>query len=453
MQELKAESNLIRLQDRMLPNNLDAEMAILGGCLLDPNAIDRVADHLPAEAFYQAAHREIYRAMLVLHADGKQVDLMSVYSWLVDHKLLEKVGSKTKLVELVESSVSAVNVDLHAALVVEKYNRRRLIQVGNAIAQLGLESATSLSDACDQAEQKLFEVTQQQQGAQAIPASEIVGPVFHDLVERSEGVKQPGLTCGFYDLDAMTQGFQRSDLIILAGRASMGKTAFALNIAENVATEHQLPVLIFSMEMDREQLIGRLMSSNSRIELGRMRSGRLIDQDWDALGLTVSKIANTPLFIDDKFGVSVSHMRSTARRLQAEAGQLGMILVDYLGLVEGGGENRVQELSKITRDLKGMARELKVPVIVLSQLNRAVEQRQDKRPMMSDLRESGSIEQDADVVMLLYRAEYYDANTPDRGIAEVIIAKARNGPTGTVKLLFENQFTQFRNLATPRRAL
>jgi replicative DNA helicase len=264
----------------------------------------------------------------------------------------------------------------------------------------------------------------------------------------------PGISCGFYDLDAMTQGFQRSDLIITAGRPSMGKTSFVLNIARNIAAFHKLPVAVFSLEMSKEQLVYRLLSSEVKIESGRLRAGRINQNEWEPLGHAISILSQLPVFIDDTPNISVNEMRSKARRLQAEqGGALGLILIDYLQLMENSGsENRVQELSRITRALKGLARELNVPVIALSQLSRGVEARTNKRPMMSDLRESGSIEQDADVIIMLYRDDYYNPDTPDRGIAEIIITKHRNGPVGTVKMLFEPQFTLFRNLASPQRS-
>lgn len=445
------ESNVVQLQERMLPQNLDAEIAVLGGCLIDPNAISRVVDALPAEAFYQSAHREIYRAMLVLHGNDQTVDLMSVYSWLVDRGLLEKVGGKKKLVELVDRSVSAVNIDQYGELIVDKYKRRLLIQVGNEIASMGADTETALPELFDKAEQSLFGTTQGNTASTVFSVQDIVLPVYQDIENRFEGVTPPGISCGFYDLDAMTQGFQRSDLIIEAGRPSMGKTAFALNIAHNVSAFHNQSTLIFSLEMSKERLVQRLLSSESRIESGRLLAGRVAQNEWELLGGAVAKVSGLPMFIDDTPAATVAHMKSKARRLQAEQGQLGLIMIDYLQLMGGVDSNRVQELSKITRSLKTLARELNVPVIALSQLSRGVESRTNKRPMMSDLRESGAIEQDADLIMMLYRDEYYNPDTPDRGIAEVIIAKARNGPTGTVKLLFENQFTQFRNLAGPRR--
>jgi replicative DNA helicase len=439
--------------DRLPPQNIDAEEAILGGILLDPEAINRVMEILRPEAFYISTHQEIYRAALALQAQGKPTDLMSVASWLHDYNLLEKVGGQSGLAQLVDRTVSAVNIDQYAQLVMDKYLRRQLIQVGTEVTQLGYEVGSPLEKVLDLSEQKIFGITQARPQRSLISTADILTSTFSDIESRSLGLVLPGISCGFYDLDAMTQGFQRSDLIIAAGRPSMGKTSFVLNIARNIAAFHKLPVAVFSLEMSKEQLVYRLLSSEVQIESGRLRSGRVSQNEWEPLGHSISFLSQLPVFIDDTPNISVTEMRSKARRLQAEqGGALGLILIDYLQLMEGSGsENRVQELSKVTRALKGLARELNVPVIALSQLSRGVESRTNKRPMMSDLRESGSIEQDADLIIMLYRDEYYNPDTPDRGIAEIIITKHRNGPVGTVKLLFEPQFTRFRNLATPNR--
>lgn len=439
--------------DRLPPQNIDAEEAILGGILLDPEALGRVLELLRPEAFYISAHQEIYRAAIALQAQGRPTDLMSVTSWLHDHEKLEKVGGQARLAELVDRTISAVNIDQYAQLVTEKYLRRKLIQVGTEVAQLAYETNSPLEKILDQSEQKIFNITQARPQQSLVATSDILTTTFSDIESRSLGLVLPGISCGFYDLDAMTQGFQRSDLIIAAGRPSMGKTSFVLNIARNIAAFHKLPIAVFSLEMSKEQLVYRLLSSEAKVESGRLRSGRISQNEWEPLGHAISVLSQLPIFIDDTPNISVAEMRSKSRRLQAEqAGALGLILVDYLQLMEGSGsDNRVQELSKVTRSLKGLARELQVPIIALSQLSRGVESRTNKRPMMSDLRESGSIEQDADLIMMLYRDEYYNPDTPDRGIAEVLITKHRNGPVGTVKLLFEPQFTLFRNLASPNR--
>ncbi|MDF5737316.1 MULTISPECIES: replicative DNA helicase [unclassified Nostoc] len=432
---------------RLPPQNIEAEEAILGGILLDPEAISRVSDRLLPEAFYISAHKDIYQAAVRLHAQGKATDLLSVTSWLTDHEMLARIGGRNKLATLVDRTVSAVNIDALAGLVMDKYLRRRLIKAGNEIVHLGYETETELPIVLDQAEQKVFSVTQERPQSGLVHISDTLINNFQDIEDRNQGIALPGIPCGFYDLDAMTSGFQRSDLIIVAGRPSMGKTAFCLNLAHNIAASYKLPVAIFSLEMSKEQLTQRLLASEAQIESSYLRTGRLSQTQWEPLSRAIGILSEMPIYIDDTANITVTQIRSQARRLQAEQGtELGLIVIDYLQLMEGGGDNRVQELSKITRQLKGLARELSVPVIALSQLSRGVEARTNKRPMLSDLRESGSIEQDADLVIMLYRDEYYSPDTPDRGIAEVIIAKHRNGPTGTAKLLFNPQFTKFQNL-------
>jgi len=735
-------SGKVQISDRLPPQNIEAEEAILGGILLDPEAISRVLEMLRPEFFALPSHQTIYRGMVELYQQGKPTDLMTVTTWLGDRDLLEKVGGQIKLASLVERTISAVNIDQYAALVVDKFLRRKLIQAGNEIVDIGYQTAIELETVLDSAEQKVFNLTQERPQQELVSISETLVNTFQDIEDRNEGVALPGIPCNFYDLDAMTGGFQRSDLIIVAGRPSMGKccahdtlilqedgtletieaiyqkrraklltlgpdlqfkitepsafvddgikpvfrvktklgryvettithpyltingwqklselkpgakiavprklgvfgteilpeervklladnfvdgdfaspktvpeivfklnkkllslfinrlfsqddsaallvfdknprlsysntceqnarqlqhlllrfeiisslketavkyqtssdkiwqleiseveslkkfiyeigisvkkeilalfkegverregssnlaensevywdeivaiesvgekqvydltipetsnfvandicvhnTSFAINMAHNIATTQKLPIAIFSMEMSKEQLVQRLLASEAKIESNRLRAGRVSQNEWEPLIQAISSLSELPIFIDDTPNITVNEMRSKARRLQTEnGGALGLILLDYLQLMEGSGsDNRVQELSRITRSLKGLARELCVPIITLSQLSRSVETRTNKRPMMSDLRESGSIEQDADLVVMLYREEYYNPDTPDRGIAEVIITKHRNGPVGTIKLLFDSQFTRFRNLATPR---
>ncbi|MBP5974338.1 replicative DNA helicase [Brasilonema sp. CT11] len=436
--------------DRLPPQNIEAEEAILGGILLDPEAISRVSDRLIPEAFYLNAHKDIYHAAVRLHTQGKPTDLLAVINWLNDHDMLSRVGGRNKLVSLVDRTVSAVNIDALADLIMEKYLRRRLIKAGNEIVHLGYQTETELPTVLDQAEQKVFGITQERPQVGLVHISNTLINTFQDIETRHQGIALPGIPCGFYDLDGMTSGFQRSDLIIVAGRPSMGKTAFCLNLAHNIAASYKLPVAIFSLEMSKEQLAQRLLASEAGIETSYLRSGRISQTQWEPLSRAIGMLSDMPIHIDDTPNITVTEMRSQARRLQTELNtELGLIIIDYLQLMEGGGDNRVQELSKITRSLKGLARELSVPVIALSQLSRGVESRTNKRPMLSDLRESGSIEQDADLVIMLYRDDYYNSDSPDRGVAEVIIAKHRNGPTGTVKLLFDPQLTKFKNLARP----
>jgi len=437
------------LPESVPPQNLEAEEAVLGGILLDPDAIGRVADVLQPEAFYLGAHREIYRTALMLHSQGKPTDLTPMAAWLADTGQLEKVGGTARLMELVDRTLSTASIDQVARLVMDKYLRRRLIRSGNEVIQLGFDQSKPMEQVLDEAEQKIFAISQEKPSQGLTPTAEILTRTFEEIETRSLGTALAGLPVNFYDLDAMTQGLQRSDLLIVAGRPAMGKTSIVLNIARNVAQLHKLPVCIFSLEMSKEQLTYRLLSMEVGIESGRLRTGRLHQEEWPLLGNGISELSKLPLYIDDKPNAGVLEMRSLCRRLMAETGkELGLVVIDYLQLMEGGGsDNRVQELSRITRSLKGMARELNVPVMALSQLSRGVESRTNKRPMLSDLRESGSIEQDADLVMMIYRDEYYNPETADRGITEVIITKHRNGPVGTCKLLFEPQFTRFRNLA------
>ncbi len=439
------------LPDQVPPQNLEAEEVVLGGILLDPDAIGRVADILQPEAFYLGAHREIYRTALMLHSQGKPTDLTAMGAWLADTGQLEKVGGTARLSELVDRTLSTASIETVARLVMDKHLRRQLIRSGNNVIRLGFDQAKPMEQVLDEAEQEIFAISQSKPSAGLTPTAAILTSTFNEIESRSLGTSVAGIPVNFYDLDAITQGLQRSDLIIVAGRPAMGKTSIVLNIAKNVAQLHDLPVCVFSLEMSKEQLTYRLLSMEVGIESGRLRTGRLQQEEWPLLGQAINTLGQLPVFIDDKPNAGVLEMRSLCRRLMAEQGRdLGLVVIDYLQLMEGSTpDNRVQELSRITRGLKGMARELNVPVMALSQLSRGVEARTNKRPMLSDLRESGSIEQDADLVLMIYRDEYYNPDTPDRGITEVIVTKHRNGPVGTVKLLFEPQFTRFRNLAAP----
>jgi replicative DNA helicase len=429
------------------PQNIESEESILGGILLDPNAMERVVDLLVVDAFYVPSHKEIYQAALTLHLQGKPTDLMSVTIWLQDHNLLDRIGGTVKLAQLLNRTVSAVNIDRFATLVMEKYIRRQLIGAGHEIVGLGFDTTAELEKVLDESQQKIFRLTQERPQQGLVPIADTLVQTFNNIENLHQKTTLPGIPCGFYDLDAMTSGFGRSDLIIIAGRPSMGKTSFALNIAHNIAKEQHLPIAVFSLEMSKEQLSQRLLAAEAEIDSNRLRSGRLSQNDFEPLVRAMGDLANLPIYIDDTANLTVTQMRSQLRRLQSQyPDKLGLVLLDYLQLMEGSSDNRVQELSKITRSLKGLARELNVPIVALSQLSRSVEQRTNKRPMMSDLRESGSIEQDADLIVMLYRDSYYNPDSPDRNAAEIIVTKHRNGPTGTVKLLFEPEFTQFRNM-------
>ncbi|MEG4839530.1 replicative DNA helicase [Microcoleus sp. B9-D4] len=384
-----------------MPTNIEAEEAILGGILIDPEAISRIAELLRPEFFAITAHQVIYRSALGLFLQGQPTDLMTVTTSLTDRNQLEQVGGLTKLAQLVDRTVSAVNIDQYAVLVEDKYQRRKLIEAGNNIVQLGYETATPLETVLDRAEQEIFSITQERPQQDLVSIGETLNQTFQDLENRNEGLTLPGIPCGFYDLDAMTGGFQRSDLIIVAARPAMGKTAFCTNIAHHIAAGQQkLPVAVFSLEMSKEQLVQRILSSEAKIESNRLRSGRISQNEWEPISTAIGNLSELPLFIDDTPNITVTEIRSKVRRLQAEqGGTLGLVLLDYLQLMEGTSDNRVQELSRITRSLKGLARELNVPIIALSQLSRGVEARTNKRPMMSDLRESGCLGGDSLVTM------------------------------------------------------
>ena len=363
--------------DQLPPQNLEAEEVILGRILLDPDAIGRVADVLQPEAFYLGAHREIYRTALMLHSQGKPTDLTAMGAWLADTGQLEKVGGSSSLSELVERTLSTASIDEVAKLVMDKYLRRQLIRSGNQVIRLGFDQSKPMDQVLDEAEQEIFAISQVKPSIGLTPTAEILTRTFEEIETRSLGTAVAGIPVNFYDLDAMTQGLQRADLIIVAGRPAMGKTSIVLNMAKNVAQLHNLPACVFSLEISKEQLTYRLLSMEVGIESGRLRTGRLHQDEWPLLGQGISNLGRLPLFIDDKPNSSVLEMRSLCRRLMAEHGrELGLIVIDYLQLMEGSGsENRVQEISRITRGLKGMARELNVPVIALSQLSRGVEAR------------------------------------------------------------------------------
>ena len=428
------------------PQNIEAEESILGGILLDPKALSKISDSLIPEAFYVKTHQDIYRAALALQEKKKPTDLMTVSSWLQDNHLLDEIGGMPRLIQLIDRTVSAANIDRYAELVMDKYMRRQLISTGGEIIELARDTTLDLENIFDESEQKVFRLTQKRPQDGLIFLGDTLIETFNKIEQMHETTTLPGIETQFYDLDAMTSGLQPSDLIIIAGRPSMGKTSFALNIAYNIAQQN-LPVAVFSLEMSKEQLTQRLLSSETNIESNRIRSARLSQNDLEKVFNGLDKLLKLPIYIDDTPNLTVSQMRSQVRRLQTEKkGQIGLVLIDYLQLMGEGGDNRVQELSKITRSLKALAREIHAPVIALSQLSRAVESRNNKRPMMSDLRESGALEQDADLIMMLYRDEYYNPDSLDRGLAEVIITKHRNGPTGTIKLLFQSEFTKFLNL-------
>jgi replicative DNA helicase len=434
--------------DRVPPQNNEAEQSVLGAVFLSKEALITAMEILRPEDFYKTAHQRIFKTMLDLYEKGEPVDLVTVTAELQDHKLLDEVGGVTFLTEIASSVPTAANVEYYARIVEEKSLLRRLIRTATKIANDGYSREDDVGEIIADAEKYIMEIAQNRNSGGFTP----IRDVLLETYERIEFLSQrrgdvTGIPSGYPDLDKMTSGFQRSDLIILAARPSVGKTAFALNVAQNVAARAGETVAIFSLEMAASQLVQRMICAEGNLDASRMRTGWLEEDDWQKLTMAIGTLAKAPIYIDDTPGVTVQDIRAKCRRLQAERG-LGLILIDYLQLIHGRGkgDNRQQEVSEISRTLKGIARELNVPVIALSQLSRSVEQRQDKRPMMSDIRESGSIEQDADIVAFLYRDDYYDKETENKNVIEVIIAKQRNGPTGTVELAFLKEYNKFVSL-------
>ena len=440
-------SNLRSLPNASLPQNIEAEEAILGGILLDPDGIVIVSEILKPEHFSLTKHQVIYQAALCLYAMGKPTDLLSVCTYLADNRQLEKIGGQAALAQVIDRTISSVNIDIYSHLVYEKYLRRQLIKVSGDINSLAYEPG-EIGEILDQAESKIFNLTEQGQTSDRVVAhaGDILVGVFRSLEEicAGESKRQP---TGFYDLDEILNGgLTPGNLILLAGRPSMGKTAFALNIAQSIIEKSNKSALIFSLEMGKDELIQRMLAANSGVPSSKIATAKLSEKEYSAIALSIGTMSLWPLYIDDSPNPSVMEMRSKCRKMAAQQ-NLGVVIIDYLQLMGGGDPtNRVQEITAITRNLKCLARELQIPIILLSQLNRNLESRNDKRPKMSDFRESGSIEQDADVAIMLYRDEYYNPETTDRGIAEIIVAKHRNGGTGTIKLLFDAEFTKFKNL-------
>jgi len=437
--------------DRLPPQNIDAEQAVLGAMLIKKEAIAEVSQLLRPEDFYRDAHKIIYEAMLTLFNRNEPADIVTVTNYLNNESQLDKVGGIAFVTALANVVPTAANVIYHANIVREKADLRHLINTATDIAGMAYEAADDVADVIDKSEKMIMEVANRQNVSAFTPMKDIVIETFDkiNLLYESKG-GLTGIPSGFRDLDALTSGLQASDLILVAARPSMGKTAFTLNIAANVALKSKKTVAFFSLEMSKQQLVQRMLCSEGGIDSQKLKNGDLSNEDWDKLVRTADRVSSAPLYIDDTAGITVMELRSKARRLKAEHG-LDLIIIDYLQLMQGrgrgGSDNRQQEISEISRSLKAVARELNVPVIALSQLSRSVESRQIKRPMLSDLRESGSLEQDADIVMFLYREDYYDPETANKNITEVIVAKHRNGPVDTIKMFFTKQFTRFNDLS------
>ncbi len=438
------------LTDTMLPHSIEAEQAVLGAVLADADCLHKVSESIERpEFFYRKAHQHIFEAFIKLAERGENVDTVTTAQYLTDHHLLDEVGGRAYLSTLSDHAPIAANAEYYSKIVKTKSMLRRMILAGNEIVQLGYQSEEDLDKLVDKAEQLVFDLAQSRSKESLTPISDLIHKSWEILEEReaNQGALS-GVDTGFYDLNAFTAGLQKSDMIILAARPSMGKTAYALNLAENVALKTRKPVAIFSLEMSRDQLVQRMLCSRAEVDASRVRSGQLLTEDWEKLGRAMSELGEAPIFIDDSAGVTVMEIRGKCRRLKAQCGDLGLVVIDYLQLLEGrANDTRINQISEISRGIKLLARELDVPVIALSQLSRAVESRQDKRPMLSDLRESGSLEQDADIVMFIYRDDYYNPDSEKAGIAEILISKQRNGPIGTVELLFQSNITKFKNPA------
>lgn len=419
----------------------------MGALLVSGDGVSRVVDLLQPEYFYRKAHQIVYAVMLDLYDKNEPIDIVTVSQSLKDQGKLELVGGRQYITDLSTSVATTANLEYYAKMVQEKALLRSLIKAGTEIVGNCYEE-TEADVALDKAEHMIFSLAQNRNMQQLVHIKHIVETSFQNIEARYENRDAlSGVPSGFYDLDAMTSGFQPNDLVIIAARPSMGKTAFVLNLATAAAVDNNVPVAIFSLEMSKESLVQRMLCAEAKIDANRLRTGHLHTNDWTHLAMAMGKLGEAPIYIDDSAMVNVLEIRAKCRRLKAEAKGLGMVIIDYIQLLQGrkATDNRVQEVSEISRSLKQLAREISTPVLALSQLSRAVEARQNKRPMLSDLRESGSIEQDADLVMFIYRDEYYEPESEKKGEAEIIIAKQRNGPVGTVDLLYQGSITRFLN--------
>ena len=435
--------------EQIPPQNIEAEIAVLGSMLISEDAIAQTIETLAPNYFYKDVHRKIFETIVELYDSNSPVDLITLSEELKKKGILEEVGGPAYLALIANSVPSAANVQYYAKMVKEKYILRSLINVSTEIIKRCHQSAEDVDELLDSAEKSIFEIVSHRIEGRVIPIKELIKSsiaTIDNLYQRKSQIT--GIPSGFIEFDSLTAGFQNSDLVIVAGRPSMGKSAFACSIAEHVALDEKLPVAIFSLEMSKENLVHRMLCSHARVNAHKVRSGFLSPEDWTRLTSAAGKLLEAPIFIDDTTGINVLELRAKARRLKAHH-DIKLLIVDYLQLMRSlsRAENRQQEISEISRSLKDLARELDIPVIAISQLSRATEQRQNRRPQLSDLRESGAIEQDADVVILLFRKEYYYPSEENKGIAEVIIAKQRNGPVGVVKLAFIKEYTRFENLA------
>ncbi|MBU4047546.1 replicative DNA helicase [bacterium] len=431
------------------PQNISAEQAALGSMFLQEDAILHGVDILRPEDFYKKAHQIIFKCILELFEKSRGVDLVTLTEELNRKNLLEEIGGITYLTNLINSVPTAANIEHYIKIIEEKSILRNLINNATKIISMGYEEKEDAKILLDKAEHLIFEVSERNLGQSFVPIKEILQDSFEkieNLYHRDEFIT--GIPSGFDEFDDITTGFQPSELIVIAGRPGMGKTAFCMTIAQYIAVSKNIPVALFSLEMSKSQLVQRMLCSEARVDAHNLRKGRLAESDWPTLSMAAGRLASAPIFIDDTAGITCLEIKAKARRLKAQH-NLGLVIIDYLQLITSSGrvENRQQEISEISRSLKGLARELNVPIIAVSQLSRAVEQRIERRPRLSDLRESGAIEQDADLVVFLYREEYYKTKTEKKGIAEIIISKQRNGPTGQIDLAFIKEYAKFENLA------
>lgn len=439
----------------LIPQNIEAEEAVLGAILVNPVTITKVVEFLAPDSFYKPAHRYVYEAMIQLFNENERIDIVSVSEVLNLNSKLEIIGGRAFINDLSYKTITTSNIEYYAKMVQEKAVKRALINAGSEIVGLGYD-LNPTDESLEVAERLVFDIASKKATKDMAHIKDLVLLSYEKIEHRfNHRDELTGVTTGFYELDNLTNGLQKSDLIILAARPSMGKTAFALNIAQNVAIKAKIPVAIFSLEMSKEQLVQRMLCSEAEVDTQKIRTGNMQRKDWDKLANAMSDISEAPIYIDDTAGCTLTDIRAKCRRLVMEEKNLGLIVIDYLQLMEGSGkEERIQQISSISRGLKTLARELDIPVIALSQLSRAVEQRKDRRPMLSDLRESGAIEQDADIVMFIYRDDYYNREegeeemskpTGKEGKSDIIIAKQRNGPVGSFELLFQSNITKFKN--------
>ena len=440
MNSLNSNNDLFFIEQQ-LPHNFLAEQTILSSLLVSLEAVEITIKTLSVDAFYFKNHQEIYKAIISLYDDKVHIDILTLTTFLQDNGRLEKIGGIQVLIELVSKIPNLAYLEDYLALVKEKFLRRCLVKIGYEIINSSYLTNFSLEEILTECESKLFNLANQTNTQNLVSSSELLNNIFFELKEKSLNPTLSGLTSGFYELDSLTQGFQKSDLIILAGRPSIGKTALSLNITMNILKQSKLPILFFTLEMSKEQIIYRLLSLGTQINQIRLKSGKLNQTDWVKLTKIIKILSNFPLFIDDTNNLSINDIRSKIKTILFEQKNIGLVIIDYLQLIQISGsktENRTQELSQITRILKTLAREFNIPIIALSQLSRNVENRIDKKPLLSDLRESGSIEQDADLVLMLYRNQQIESEMVD-----LIIAKHRNGPTGKIKLRFDKNEAKF----------